>query len=347
MGRRVRLKLLIVTVTLVFVMSVAAGAAYVKVQLKENPHRILNPIFFAGEDKKVRVLGIGIDGTDQLTDVILYAVFDTVEYNVQILQIPRDVYVGDDYLTGKLNIVYKAGGSREAGLESMKKVLREMFGLETDYCVTINLEGFRGIVDAMGGIPIYINQRIEYLPGQVLEEGIQVLDGEKAEWFVRYRSGYATADLGRLDAHRQFMEAAFRQAKTLSPGELLDAVSICYKHVYTDLPLSTLLGLAGEAAYVETDDLAFFTVPGEGVMRNGYSVYSVDKEKTVKILNEHFLQEAKAPDEFHIPAAWPDSERLPASEEAEGRIPEQEEDFPDASFAQPEDLPWLNRDRMR
>lgn len=71
------------------------------------------------------------------------------------------------------------------------RVINETLAVPIDHYITITLDSFQEIVDAMGGIEVDMPYQINYLPGKVIPEGKQVLDGEKAEWLVRYRAGYA------------------------------------------------------------------------------------------------------------------------------------------------------------
>ena len=59
-------------------------------------------------------------------------------------------------------------------------------------------------------------------------------------------------------------------------------------NITTDMSLSEIIDYAGVGFELNSDDIEFYVVPGEGVMYNGYAVYAVDIEGTADILNEHF-----------------------------------------------------------
>ena len=127
--------------------------------------------------KAVTVLGCGIDETGMLTDVIILGRFDLETDRISLLQIPRDTYIGDGYVTGKINAVY-GHPKGDSGIQELKTLVEKQLQLPIDYTATITLSGLRSMVDAMGGVEVEVPFQMEYLPGMVLEEGKQRLNGE-------------------------------------------------------------------------------------------------------------------------------------------------------------------------
>ena len=255
----------------------------------------------------------GIDDTLRLTDVIMVAKVNLDEKSAQVLQIPRDSYVGPDYTTGKINAVY--GSTTGDGINLLKSEIEDILQLRLDFYTTITLEGFRNIIDNLGGIPIDIPQRINYLPGQVIEPGQQTLTGEQAEWFVRYRAGYASGDLGRISAQELFLRALMKAVKDKGRVEAFKSVTKNYDNISTNLPMIQLLSLANEAFLIENDAISFFVAPGSGVTTGGYAVYSLEAEGLAEILNEHFRPADKevAASQLDIVTAKPDPVTPPPS----------------------------------
>lgn len=138
----------------------------------------------------------------------------------------------------------------------------------------------------MGGIEVDMPYQINYLPGKVIPEGKQVLDGEKAEWLVRYRAGYANADLGRINAQQMFLKAALQRVKDLGRREMSSIVDDYYKDITTDFSLGEISDLAGIAIGLTMEDLEFATLPGYGAWYGSYAVYELDVEQTADILND-------------------------------------------------------------
>ena len=146
------------------------------------------------QEKVVNFLCVGVDESENLTDVIIYLSYDKLEKKASLFRIPRDSFVGDDVPSGKINAVYGHPDEGQTKIGALIEKINDMFQLPVDHYATITLEGFRNIVDSIGGVDVDVPQTIYYDEGMVIPEGEQHLDGEKAEWFVRYRAGYAKAD---------------------------------------------------------------------------------------------------------------------------------------------------------
>ena len=111
------------------------------------------------------------------------------------------------------------------------------------------------------------------------------MDGRQSEGFVRFRSGYADADLGRIKAQKQWMSAFMDEL--LQPKNLTkvpELVGIVFNNIETDLTNDELLYLALQGASIGLGDATFFTIPGEEKGAN----FGAYKEETVTMVNQHF-----------------------------------------------------------
>lgn len=286
-------------------------------------------------DQSVTVLGCGIDETGMLTDVILLGRFDLEADRIDLLQIPRDTYIGDSYVTGKINAVYGHPKTGD-GMEELKSLVEDQLQLPIDYTATITLSGLRSMVDAMGGVEVDVPFRMEYLPGMVLEEGEQRLTGEQAEWLIRYRKGYATGDIGRLSTQKRFLMGAVnavrREGRLKSIQVLLDHAG----EVKTDLPLGQMASLANRAYQVPDSSMDLYLLPGRGAYHNGYSVYEADREALAELLNQHFRPMGE-----EVPASQLEVAAVPLPPKPEEPIQEEEpstEEEPTGSLSEPGDL---------
>ena len=216
------------------------------------------------EDRDLRILMLGCDRAASLTDSILLLNVTPQTGQVRILQIPRDTYAEyteRDYK--KLN-----GAYHTLGADGTREFLGCALGVRIDYTAVYNLDVVRAAVDAVGGVEVEIPQAMRYSdPFQNLEidlpAGKQRLDGEKAEQFVRFRAGYANADLGRLDAQKLFLEAFLRTCRSLSPARLSGVCLTVLPQVRTDMPLSGILRLAFALLRAESPTLTIETAPGD------------------------------------------------------------------------------------
>lgn len=240
------------------------------------------------EEESITLLFCGLDETELLTDVIILARYDVTNQRLTALHIPRDSFIGEGYITGKINSVYGHPRFHESGVEELKALLEEQLALTIDYTATVTLEGVRSIVDAFGGVEVDIPQRIEFLPGKVIEPGLQTLNGEQAEWFLRYRKGYPMGDLGRIDAQELFLKAALDMVREKGRMETLSILSENFHHGKTDLPLGKAVSLGNALFSADGLTADMYVFQGRGATYKTYSVFEIDKEAAAELLNAHF-----------------------------------------------------------
>jgi len=247
------------------------------------------------------------DGTR--TDTIMYGVFDKSTKDISLLSIPRDTYitVDDDVYSKmkedfpqpgsksmKINAVHHYGGEKY-GSDLIIGEVEKITGNNIDFYVKVNFSTFRYIIDAVGGIDFYVPQNMEYHdPLQnlhiSLKEGQQHLNGQQSEQLLRYRSGYANADLGRVDVQQQFMKAFISQV--FSKGAILSK-PLSFIHLLTnDKFLDTNFGFIDAVSYlfvlngIDTASMESHTLDGRATYAGGQSVYIYDVEKCKAIISE-------------------------------------------------------------
>lgn len=117
------------------------------------------------------------------------------------------------------------------GLTATQDVIGEILGLPMDYTVIVNLEGFQDLVDAMGGVDIFVQERLPMggrtttdsqgrpmlVPGSesgYLDPGEQHLNGYQALWYARSR--ITTDDFSRMRRQRCVVAAVIEQVNPLT-----------------------------------------------------------------------------------------------------------------------------------
>ncbi len=240
------------------------------------------------------MLFMGMDESGMLADVNWIFQFDLFAGTMNVLQIPRDCYMPDyaNMSTGKFNSVY--GSGQEQGVTQLQRAvncIEESFCVVIDCYVKLNCQDIKHIVDAVGGIPITLPEEIMYEADKVLPAGEQILTGQEAEWFIRFRREYDEGDIGRVKAQRIFLAAAMEKLLSMGETGLMDAMEEIYDNEWlaTDLSLAEMSMLADFASKRLTlDGVNIFMVPGEGAMWYGQSVYSIHKGETIDIINGFF-----------------------------------------------------------
>lgn len=294
-------KILITIFSIIIVVSVVcvAGVLLLNTSFFENKDRpgdgtinenIVTPTEV--KDKYVNFLVVGVDyvkgsSRGHLTDTIMVVSFDIEGKNIDVLQIPRDSYIGNFTPTGKINSVY--GRAEGGGINGLADMIFNTFNITIDHYVTIDMTGFVRIVDKIGGVEVNVPQRIE-LEGAILKPGLQVLDGWRAEKFVRERKSYSNGDLGRMDMQKIFMKALIDKIFGMGKKEIISLAPTLINEITTDLTLGEMLGYYNKLMDVDkASGINFYTAPisGGGKYR-GNSVVILDKQKTADLLNEHF-----------------------------------------------------------
>lgn len=232
---------------------------------------------------------IGSDNGFGNTDTILYAVFDTVDHTLNVVNIPRDTMMNVPWSVKRINAVYANSGNDMARL---RQEVGNLMGYEIDesYAV-IDLKAFVKIVDCIGGVDYNVPvDMYDYIEDQdfniAVPAGYQHLDGEKALQVVRFRSGYQNADIGRINTQQDFLMAVAKQLLSLKNiPNLPQLYKIIEEHVDTNLTTANMAFFIEEFLKMNSDDIHFYTVPGVGQMVKGGAYYFVTSDAWVEIVN--------------------------------------------------------------
>ena len=251
------------------------------------------------KERPYTILILGKDKVSGLTDVMMLASFDTENNRICAMQIPRDTYAEYSEKHRKLNTAVKVlGGEKE-----LCKFLSNSLGVHIDGYVSLELEGFRRAVDVIGGVEIELDKTLYYNdPEQdlyiYLPKGTHLLDGEKAEMLVRYRSSYLRGDLDRLDVQKRFVRAFFFKFKSsVSISSVYGIAVSLLPYIDTNVPITTFVSLGIKALKVDDDSLGLITLPGEDVnSAAGGSYYVMSAEPTWNIFEEYFVTEGDSID---------------------------------------------------
>ena len=249
----------------------------------------------------VYFLVAGMDAGESLTDIMMVVCFDIKANTANVMQIPRDTFIGSDVPSGKMNAVYGLA-PREEGQSNINAMLRRIndyFGLPVDHYITVNLSAFRDIVDAVGGVDVYVPSNIynafnSKKERYTFEEGMHHMDGSQAEAFVRHRKSYSMGDLGRVQAQRNFYAAFIKKCLDMSYTQMATAAKDVYDDISTDMKLVDILAYAKLAQKLSVEKINFHAVPGQSgtYSVNGgqaLSYYSIHKQDYVDLINRYFM----------------------------------------------------------
>ena len=235
------------------------------------------------------IVNVALFGTDEEgihTDVNMVVSYNTKTNDLSVISVPRDTkVVMNREMTSYLNQNGRTVPEREgvygeckltevhayAGTEKENEfsvmALEDLLGIEMDYYVEVNLSAFRRIVDELGGIEMYVPQDMDYEDPEQdlyihLDEGWQVLDGDKAEQLVRFRKGYAQQDLQRIQTQQAFLEAFLQKICKIS--SLSSVIRIALEETETNITFTDAMQYVKYLPNLDLENIKMGTIPGEG-----------------------------------------------------------------------------------
>lgn len=183
---------------------------------------------------------------------------------------------------------------RDFGLIYLQSLIYYDFGIPTDYLAQVNIKGFRGIVNAIDGVDLYIDQPMHYDdPFQDLHihfnPGQHHLNGKKAEEYVRFRS-YPGGDVDRLDAQKKFINAFLKKLLSFSTVTKIDAITTeVRENLFTNISFNNMLKFANKVLLMDLkEDVKIHTLPGIGEYIGPVSYYVADKDGIIDLVNAEF-----------------------------------------------------------
>lgn len=235
------------------------------------------------EREPFSVLMLGVDereGDKGRSDTIIVLTVNPNLNSIKMLSIPRDTrteIVGRDELD-KINHAYAFGGV-EMSINTVEKFL----DIPIDYYVKINMDGFKDIVNAVGGITID-NPFAFSDYGYDFKEGSIDLDGDEALVFVRMRKQDPSGDFGRQQRQRLVIQGVIDKGASFSSltrfGEIFGALG---KNVKTNLTFAEMMDI--QKNYRDTrHHLEQIQMEGEGKYISSiyYQIISDEEQKSVQ-----------------------------------------------------------------
>lgn len=227
--------------------------------------------------------GAGHDGPD-LTDTLQVLSVDPVNKTAAMLSIPRDLYITQ--VTGersKINAVNADGAGYckikgcasgvDPGGAAMKDMVQKVLGVHIDYFARINFNGFKQLVDAVGGVDVNVTSALSdpfypcpdpstsYCPLYV-SAGAHHFDGAAALKYARSRE--TTSDFDRSKRQQQVLEAVKQKATSTgmlaNPQKVTQLLGILGANFKTDLPSGDMLKVLNLFQGISTSQITVSTL---------------------------------------------------------------------------------------
>jgi len=256
-----------------------------------NAGRALNILVIGSDSREGAndVDGAGADGTTSgmRSDTTMLVHVSADRSHVEVVSIPRDTLVDIPSCTlrdgtttePQYDVMFNSafetgseGGDLGSAAACTIRTVEELTGIYVDDFVVVDFAGFINVVDALGGVAMYVPEDInDQLAGLQLEQGCRLLNGTEALGFARVRKTVGDgSDISRIGRQQDLVLAIVRDALST---ELLRNPPRLYRFLDTSTQTLTtgnrigdvgaLAGLGTSLASIRVEDIAFITMPFE------------------------------------------------------------------------------------
>jgi len=215
-----------------------------EVNLIESGDHILN-ILLVGQDRRPGEVRAR-------SDVMILVTVNTQKKSVTMISFLRDLYVKiPGYMSNRINIPYAVGG-----IDLLYETMELNFGIRPDYFVEVDFNGFRELVDLVGGVDmalteqeakhLNLNEDFYDFPEESwkLTEGVNHLNGKQALAYARIRKIDPTGDFARTERQRKVISALMEKASSMNLLELNDLLLKMTDFISTDMTSREILSYA-------------------------------------------------------------------------------------------------------
>ncbi len=166
----------------------------------------------------------------------------------------------------QFNSAYSLGGA-----SCVRRTVEQLTDIRIDHYVVVDFAGFRDMVDALGGVRVYLPSAVNDIEhGISLPAGCNVLDGDKSLKYVRVRHIGGGSDIERLQRQQAFLSSVIQKVTSrgtlTNPVKLYSFLDAATKSLSADKELDSvkrLASLSQDLRSVGLDRIEFFTIPFE------------------------------------------------------------------------------------
>lgn len=248
--------------------------------------------------KNIVVMGCDIrEGDVGRSDTLFVVMMDPDKKDASFLSVPRDTRVRiQGHGWDKINAAFTYGGP-----ELTRDTVQKLLGIRVDNYVVVDFQGFKELIDAIGGVDINVEKRMYYYDPYAdfridLRPGLQHMDGKTAIQYVRYRD--EEGDIGRIRRQQKFILAIYKQITSKDiiarvPGTTRQIMAM----IKTDLSLQEMVELGKELHdMMKGNELKMAMVPGRPEYIDGISYWIPDIPKLREQMAQ--MQDMKMSEKF-------------------------------------------------
>lgn len=231
--------------------------------------------------QRLTVLVMGIDRREGeegpwRTDSMILISVDPATQSVAMLSMPRDLFItmpdyGEGEYLDRINLAYFRGDAEEypgGGAALAKQTIRRNFGIKVDRYLVMDFDGFRRVIDEIGGVEIDVPELLidDQYPTEDygtmvvrFEPGPQIMDGERALIYSRTRK--STSDFARAERQQEVILAVRDRVlsldiiPSLTPTRVGRLIATLDDSIETDMTLEEFLSLVQVAQDIKTRNI--------------------------------------------------------------------------------------------
>ncbi|MBD3921078.1 LCP family protein [Paenibacillus sp. PR3] len=257
--------------------------------------------------ERVNILLMGGDGRGleksqvARSDTMMVVSIDPATKKAHVFSVLRDSFVDiEGHGKGRINTAVTLGGERLA-----RTTIGNLLGLDIQYYIYTEFEGFKSLIDAIGGIDFYVEKDMNYVDNADgnrydihLKQGQQHLDGDHALQYVRFRHD-AMSDFTRTERQREFMQAV--ASKIMSGWNIVhitDIIKSVSPYIETNLTVEDMLKLGQLGLGVSvagTEQVPPMDLIGEDKVGGAAVIGIKDEDKLREFVQEELAKDKNAP----------------------------------------------------
>lgn len=215
------------------------------------------------------------DGDKGRSDTMIVLTVNPQKKSVKMLSIPRDTRteIVGHRTQDKINHAFAFGGAKMS-MDTVENFL----DIPIDYYMKINMEGFKDIVDAVGGVTVQ-NDLDFTSDGIHFAKGTHTLNGKEALAYSRMRHDDPSGDFGRQSRQRAIIEAVIKEGASLSSLTKYDEVFAALgNNIQTNLTFDDMMDI--QKNYRDASkSITQSSINGNGTKIDGIYYYIVSDEE--------------------------------------------------------------------
>jgi polyisoprenyl-teichoic acid--peptidoglycan teichoic acid transferase len=259
------------------------------------------------------------------SDTMLLVRLDPDAHKAKALTIPRDTQVKIPGIgVEKINAANWKGGP-ELASEVVSKTLN---GVSVDRYIRVSTLAFIDLVDVMGGVEVFVPQRMKYDDFTQklhidLQPGLQTLNGEQAQGFVRFRHD-DLGDIGRTQRQQMLLKALQKKFQNpLMLARLPQIFSVLQKHIDSNMSLGEMLALVQFGVQTQPSQFQMVMLPGRFSTPDEFvlSYWVMDPVAMTRVMKTYFGVDPAANSTEPVAAnTSKDASQIDAAEKADLKI---------------------------